>query len=91
MVSVFKVDDTRFRVHGHFLSTHSPVFRHILRRHQNSSSTSDIKSSDSTCPARRVIRLKSVSALEFEALLTFFYERYVGRSFAGSYSGSDVF
>lgn len=82
MASVLKVDDTRFRVHGHFLFTHSPVFRDILQRHQNSSITSDNKSSDGTCPARDVIRLKGVSVLEFEALLTFFYERYVGRSFA---------
>jgi len=50
----------------------------MLQRHQNNSSTSDNKSSDGTCPARRVVRLKSVSVLEFEALLTFFYERYVG-------------
>ena len=60
---ILKVDDTRFRVHGHFLSTHSFVFRSILQRNQDSSSTSDNKSSDGTCPARRAIRRKGVTVL----------------------------
>lgn len=76
MVSVLQVDDTRFRVHGHFLFTHSPVFRRILQQPKNHSSTSDNNSSDGTCSAR-AFRLKCVTVLEFEALLTFFYERYV--------------
>ena len=75
-MSVLKVNDTRFRVHEHFLSTHSPVFRRILQQPKNHSSTSDNNNSDSTC-STRAFRLKSVSVFEFEALLTFFYERYV--------------
>ncbi|KAI0251876.1 hypothetical protein BJV78DRAFT_1282111 [Lactifluus subvellereus] len=61
----FQVDRTLFKVHEHFLFTYSSVFRRILRlQHQNNNS-------DDTA-----IYLDGVSILEFESLLTFFYESW---------------
>ena len=72
-VSVWKVENTLFRVHEHFLSTYSPVFRDILRRQPSSSDTSD--NGNLKDENQHVIHLDDVSVLEFESLLTFFYER----------------
>jgi len=59
----FQVDRTLFKVHEHFLFTYSSVFRDILRRQHQSNNGDDA-----------AIYLNGVSVLEFESLLTFFYE-----------------
>jgi hypothetical protein len=77
MVSVSKVEDTRFRVHKHFLSKYSPVLREMFLQHRKSSDTTDDGSTEdaSTSQTSGAIRLDGVTVLELEALLTFFYER----------------
>jgi BTB/POZ domain len=79
MASVSKVEDTRFRVHKHFLSKYSPVLREIFLQHHKSSDTTDngntADASTSQTSASGAIRLDGVTVLELEALLTFFYER----------------
>ncbi|KAI0251872.1 hypothetical protein BJV78DRAFT_395251 [Lactifluus subvellereus] len=63
----FQVDRTLFKVHEHFLFTYSSVFRRILRlQHQNDNNRDD----------NTTIYLDGVSVLEFESLLTFFYESW---------------
>ena len=56
------------------------MFREIFVRHPKGSNTSD---DGNPAKNRSLIRLHGVSVLEFEALLTFFYERYVDCTFAG--------
>jgi BTB/POZ domain len=77
MIFVWKVEDTRFTVHEHFLSTYSSVFRDLLllkRKNNNANDNRDTKSTQNG----GAIYLDNVTVLEFESLLTFFYERYVG-------------
>jgi BTB/POZ domain len=67
------VEDTRSRVHGHFLFTYSSVFRDIFRQQPSSGNIGD--SDDERAKKENVIYLDGVSVLEFDSLLTFFYER----------------
>jgi hypothetical protein len=62
------------------LFTYSSVFRGILRQQ---------RVGDDTNQDGSLIHLTGVSVLEFESLLTFFYEGYVDLCFADKYSGSD--
>jgi len=77
-VAVFQVEDTRFKVHTHFLTTYSPVFRELLLRQQNGNDASDKGNSKVTGSSQGggVVYLDYVSVLEFESLLTFFYESW---------------
>ncbi|KAI0289994.1 hypothetical protein BC826DRAFT_1029460 [Russula brevipes] len=61
----FQVENTLFRVHTHFLFTYSSVFRGILRQQ---------RVGDDTNQDGSLIHLTGVSVLQFESLLTFFYE-----------------
>jgi hypothetical protein len=67
------VEDTRFRVHEHFLSTYSSMFRDIFRQQPNSNNIGD--SDNERAKKENIIYLDGVSVLEFDSLLTFFYER----------------
>ncbi|KAI0251871.1 hypothetical protein BJV78DRAFT_1282106 [Lactifluus subvellereus] len=73
----FQVEDTRFKVHKHFLYTYSSVFRDLLRpQHKNKNSDNG----NSKSPQNGgVIYLDGVTVLEFESLLTFFYESWQER------------
>jgi hypothetical protein len=61
------------------LTTYSPVFRELLLRQQNGNDSGNKGNSKVTGSSQGggVVYLDYVSVLEFESLLTFFYERYV--------------
>ena len=71
----WKVEDTCFNVHEHFLSTYSSVFRDLLLL-KRKDEKGDNRSTNNTQNGG-AIYLDGVTVLEFESLLTFFYERYV--------------
>ncbi len=76
LLHLFKqVENTYFRAHKHFLVNYSSVFRGLFRRQPGSSSSN---TSDNEKPNEndRIIYLDGVTVLEFESLLTFFYEGY---------------
>jgi hypothetical protein len=73
IIFVWKVEDTQFKVHKHFLCTYSSVFRDLLRPQHNNSNNGNTRSPKNG----GAIYLDGVTVLEFESLLTFFYERYV--------------
>ena len=62
-----------FRMHKHFLVTYSSVFRDLFRRQTGNSNSSDNKKPNEN---DHIIHLDGVTILEFESLLTFFYEGY---------------
>jgi hypothetical protein len=70
-IATFQVENTQFRVHKHFLLIYSSVFRDIFRRQPGSSNTSD---NEKCNESEHIIHLDGVTVLEFESLLTFFYE-----------------
>ena len=71
VTSVLQVENTHFRVHKHFLFNYSSVFRSIFRRQPGSSNNSDNGMHNEN---DRTIHLDGVTVLEFESLLSFFYE-----------------
>jgi hypothetical protein len=73
VASIRQVENTHFRVHKHFLVTYSSVFRDLLQRQPGSSNTNDKEKRNET---DHIIHLDGVTVLEFESLLTFFYEGY---------------
>ena len=73
VASVQQVENTRFRVHKHFLFTYSSVFRKLFRRQPGSNNTNDDEKRNEN---DHIIHLDGVTVLEFESLLTFFYEGY---------------
>jgi BTB/POZ domain len=70
--TICQVENTHFRVHKHFLVTYSSVFRDLFQRQPSgSSNTSD---NDKPNKNDHIIHLDGVTVLEFDSLLTFFYE-----------------
>lgn len=78
VASVRQVENTHFRVHKHFLFAYSSVFRDLLGRQPGSSSSSSNNTGDNEKRDENdhIIHLDGVTVLEFESLLTFFYEGY---------------
>ena len=77
MSVVEQVENTYFRVPKHFLVNYSSVFQDLFRQKPGSNSSSNTGDNEKSNENDQMIHLDGVTVVEFESLLTFFYEGYV--------------